>query len=111
MAGLVEIALPTSTARIDFAATYGGFELGVGAFLIACARRRDWIEVGLWAGGASLAGFAAVRLLTLATVGGTVGLPIYLALVLEVTGIALNLWGLASWRRSRSITHPQDNEP
>ncbi len=46
MAALVDISLPTPTARIDFAATYGGFELGVGAFLIACARRHDWVEVG-----------------------------------------------------------------
>jgi hypothetical protein len=32
MAALIEIALPSATARVDFAATYGGFELGVGAF-------------------------------------------------------------------------------
>ncbi len=111
MAGIVEIALPTSTARVDFAATYGGFELGVGAFLIACARRRDWIEAGLWAGAATLAGFAVVRPITLLTVGGTVGVPIYLALALEVTGTALNVWALSSWRRSRGTTHSQDDEP
>ena len=43
MAGVIEIPLPTPTARIDFAATYGGFEIGVAAFLIACARRADWL--------------------------------------------------------------------
>jgi Domain of unknown function (DUF4345) len=99
MARLVDISLPTSTARIDFAATYGGFELGFGAFLVACARRRDWVEVGLWAGAAALGGFAVVRLVTLLA-SGPAGTPIYVALALEVTGVALNLWGVNSWRRA-----------
>jgi hypothetical protein len=103
VAALVDIALPTPTARIDFAATYGGFELGVGAFLVACARRSDWVEAGLFAGGAALAGFALVRALTLLTVGGPVDTPIYVALALELTGVALNWWGLNSWRKSRRI--------
>jgi hypothetical protein len=99
MAGLLDISLPTPTARIDFAATYGGFELGFGAFLVACARRRDWTEIGLLAGALALGGFAIVRLLTL-VLAGPAGTPIYVALALEVTGVALNLWGLSSWRRS-----------
>ena len=98
MAALVDIALPTPTARIDFSATYGGFELGVGGFLVACARRRDWVEPGLWAGAAALAGFAVIRLLTLFTAGGATT-PIYVALALEISGLALNLWGLRIIRR------------
>lgn len=99
MAGLVDIMLPTPTARIDFSATYGGFELGVGAFLVACARRREWVEPGLWAGAAALGGFALIRLVTLLTAGGATT-PIYLALALEITGLVLNLWALRVIRRS-----------
>ena len=101
MAGIMEIGLPTPTARIDFMATYGGFELGVGAFLIACARRRDWTAPGLWAGAAALAGFATVRLLALLAAGGA-NRPIYIALVMEVLGVALNLWALSVWRAQSS---------
>jgi len=99
MAGFVDISLPTPTARIDFVATYGGFELGVGAFLVASARRRDWVEPGLWAGAAALAGFATVRLLALLAAGGVAGRAIYVALVMEVLGVALNVWGVRLWRK------------
>jgi len=38
MAAVMEIRLSTATAHVDFAATYGGFELGFGAFLLLCLR-------------------------------------------------------------------------
>jgi uncharacterized membrane protein YgdD (TMEM256/DUF423 family) len=100
MARLFDISLTSSTAKIDFAATYGGFELGFGAFLVACARRRDWVEVGLWAGAAALAGFAVVRLLTLLASAGKADSVIYIALGIEVTGLVLNVGGLWVWRQA-----------
>jgi hypothetical protein len=99
MAQLIDIQLGTATARTDFAATYGGFELGFGIFLLLGLRRPIWVEPGLWAGALSLAGFAAVRLVTLVLSGGPVRPGIYLALGLEVAGALLNFWGLRALRR------------
>ena len=101
MARLVDISLPTPTARIDFVATYGGFELGVGAFLVFCARRRDWLEPGLWAGALALSGFATVRLLALLAARGAADRAIYVALAMEVIGVALNVWAVRALHRSR----------
>jgi hypothetical protein len=105
MAGVVDLGLPTATARVDLAATYGGFELGFGSFLLLCLRRPVWwLEAGLWAGAMALAGFAAVRLATLLLIGAPVRPAIYLALALEVGGVILNVWGLRVVRRSRQVT-------
>jgi Domain of unknown function (DUF4345) len=103
MARVVEIALPTATARVDLAATYGGFELGFGLFLLLCLRRLAWMEPGLYAGALALAGFAIVRLGTLIITGLPVRPAIYLALTLEVGGVLLNLWGLRVLRQSRRL--------
>lgn len=62
-ASLVEIALPTATARTDFRATYGGFDLAMGVFLGLCAHRTDWVRPGLVALGLAAAGFGGGRLL------------------------------------------------
>ncbi|HEX6105472.1 MAG TPA: DUF4345 domain-containing protein [Gemmatimonadales bacterium] len=62
-AAIVEIALPTPTARTDLRATYGGFDLGFGVFLAVCAFRPAWIRPGLAALGLAAAGFAGGRLL------------------------------------------------
>jgi Domain of unknown function (DUF4345) len=94
MARLIEIPLPTPTARIDFAATYGGFELGFAAFLIVCARRDPWLAPGLWAMSAALAGFALVRIQSLLVAAGPATTPIYVALTLELTGTAAGIWAL-----------------
>ncbi|MGH9260816.1 MAG: DUF4345 domain-containing protein [Acidimicrobiales bacterium] len=104
MGRLVEIPLPTPTARIDFAATYGGFELGVGTFLLACARRPAWHEAGLWAAAASLGGFALVRMLGLVVAAGPATRPIFFALALEITGSAIGVLALRHLRRTRAPT-------
>jgi hypothetical protein len=103
MAAMVEIGLPTATAQVDFAATYGGFELGFGAFLLITALRPLWTGAGLLAGGLALGGFAVVRLGSLVVSSSPVRPAIYVALGLEVTGMLLNLWGLRMAQRlSRS---------
>jgi hypothetical protein len=102
MAALIEIALPSATARVDFAATYGGFELGVGAFLLYCARRPGWLEPGLLAATLALSGFAMIRLLGIAASGGQVRSAIYGALALETLGVLVNGWALLNRRKSRS---------
>jgi hypothetical protein len=102
MASMVEIGLPSSTARVDFAATYGGFELGFGAFLLLCLKR-SWLEAGLWAGALALAGFATVRLVALLGSDAPVRPVIHLALALEVVGVVLNAWALR-WLRGLRAT-------
>ncbi|HEU4681005.1 MAG TPA: DUF4345 family protein [Gemmatimonadales bacterium] len=98
LAAVVDIGLPTATARVDLAATYGGFELGFGAFLLLALFRPAWTEAGLWAGMLALGGFAAVRLGSLVLSTAPVRSAIYLALGLEVIGMLLNLWGLSRLR-------------
>lgn len=100
MAALVEIDLPTDTARVDFVATYGGFELGFAAFLCICARRDDRVRLGLLASGFALVGFAAARLAGLLASGPV--RPIhYVILAAEVVGIVLAFWAA---RRLESVS-------
>jgi hypothetical protein len=101
MAGMTDLRLPSATARVDFSATYGGFELGFGAFLLLCLRRPAWVEAGLWAGLLALGGFAAVRLLSLLVSGSPVRAVIFVALGLELSGVFLNGWALERLRRPR----------
>ena len=61
-ASVVDIVIPTATARTDFRATYGGFEIGMGLFLGACAMRADWVRLGLVALILVAAGFGVGRL-------------------------------------------------
>lgn len=97
MAGLVQIGLPTATARTDFAATYGGLELGIAAFLAWCALRRGLLAAGLVASGLLLAGMAAVRLVGILTAGGVLPL-LYLLLAAELSGTALSFWAASRAR-------------
>ncbi|HEY7634812.1 MAG TPA: DUF4345 family protein [Gemmatimonadales bacterium] len=92
MASLTDISLPSATARVDFMATYGGFQLGFAVFLAWCARRGQWIRVGLLAAGWALLGFASLRGLGIALNGGTVSLGLYGGLAMEVVGTALAFW-------------------
>lgn len=89
MAALVQIALPTPTARADFAATYGGLELGLAAFLAVCLRQGA-LAPGLLAAGCGLAGLGAVRLAYLLHGGGS-GL-LWALFVAEAAGAGLAFW-------------------
>jgi hypothetical protein len=62
-AAIVDIQLPTATARTDLRATYGGFDLAIGVYLWLCSRREDWIRPGLVALGLAAAGFGGGRVL------------------------------------------------
>jgi Domain of unknown function (DUF4345) len=94
IASLTQLVLPTPSARTDFAATYGGFQIGFGAFLVACTVTQGWIQPGFWAAIGALSGFALVRLIGILRAGGRVQSTIWIALVLEVSGAILNLWAL-----------------
>jgi hypothetical protein len=94
MAALTDLTLTSPTAIADFVATYGGFQIGFGIFLLACARRESWHEPGLWATLAALAGFASVRLLAILRYRGRVRSSIWFGLGLELLGLGLGAWGL-----------------
>jgi hypothetical protein len=94
MASVTDVALPTASARTDFAATYGGFQIGFGLFLLACARTPALYPAGLWAGIAALGGFAAVRTVGIFVAERRVKQAIWFGLWLEILGLIINLWGL-----------------
>lgn len=94
MARFTEVELPSASARTDFAATYGGFQLGFGCFLLTCTRSPGWIEPGLVAAAAALAGFAGIRALGIVATRMRVSNTIWLALGIELAGFALNVWTL-----------------
>jgi hypothetical protein len=109
MAAYVAIELPEPSAVIDFRATYGGFELGLAAFLAWCLAAPDpsttpgagRLRAGLLASALTIGGFGVTRLIGLA-VDGPANQAIYLALALEWTGIVVTsaaLWQLASKER------------
>lgn len=105
MAGLVDVVLPTPTARIDFVATYGGLELGFAAFLVVCARRPELVGIGLLAAGFCLLGFALARGAGLATAAGEVRPILYGLLLAEAAGAALCFW--AAGRAAGAARGPQ----
>jgi hypothetical protein len=69
-AATVDIGLPTNTATVDFMATYGGFQLGFGIFLVVCLRRAERTRLGLLASGCAVAGFGVTRAAGLLLLGG-----------------------------------------
>ncbi|MEA2627286.1 MAG: hypothetical protein QOD06_3331 [Candidatus Binatota bacterium] len=87
MARAVGIELATPTARVDFRATYGGFEIGTAIFLLACASRDGWMQPGVWAVLLTLAGFGGARAIGILVGGGADGMMLG-ALVTEIVGIA-----------------------
>ena len=97
---LVEVGVPTATAKADVRAQYGGFTLGMGVFLFACLTRRDWTAPGLLGSGCTLSGFVLARLLSVA-LDGPVSSTIYLLTALEGTG-AVRSW--VGWRTSAGRT-------
>lgn len=92
MAALTDIELPTRTAQIDFAATYGGLQVGFAVFLGICALARDVSSVrwGLLACGCALLGLVTVRAIWLLS-GGAAGQAIYAGFTIELIGAALAL--------------------
>ena len=86
-AAIVDIQLPTATARTDLRATYGGFDLAVGIYLWLCSRRDDWVMPGLAALGIVAAGFGGGRVLGMLVEG---------AAAPSMIGFAVIEWGSAA---------------
>lgn len=63
----------TPAGLVELRAFYGGLELGLAAFLLACAARPAWREPGLWSVALVNGGIAAARLLGIALSGEFTG--------------------------------------
>ncbi len=63
----------SAAGLVELRAFYGGLELGLAAFLLACAARPDWREPGLWLVALSNGGIAATRLLGIGLSGEFTG--------------------------------------
>ena len=91
---LVDVGVPNATAKADARAQYGGFTLGMGAFLFVCFARREWTAAGLAGSALTLTGFVAARVLSVA-VEGSVSPAIYYLMAGEGSGAVLSFVG---WR-------------
>jgi hypothetical protein len=65
----VDISATSKVGQIELRAFYGGLEIGLGAFLIACAMRAEWQVAGLWLVLLGNGGCAIARLIGIALAG------------------------------------------
>lgn len=93
MAALAGIALPIPTAAVDYAAMYGGLELGLAAALCWCALHPSRVPAGLVVGGCAFAGFALVRAAWVVGSADAWPLMSYLAIGESATAV-LCFWAL-----------------
>jgi len=92
LAATVDTVLPTPTARIDFAAAYGGSVFGIAAFLGFCAAHHTRMRMGLVANGFFFAGYAITRGLGVVLAQGNVSPILYLLLAIETAGAVISFW-------------------
>ncbi len=63
----------TAAGLVELRAFYGGLELGLGAFLLACAFKPGWRRPGLWSVALVNGGIGVTRLLGIALSGEFTG--------------------------------------
>lgn len=88
MAGLVDLRATSPQAVTELRAFYGGLEIGLGVFMIACAATRQWLHAGLQCLLVVCGGIAAGRIFGL-LVDASASNFMWAALATEVTGAAL----------------------
>ncbi|MEZ5352583.1 MAG: DUF4345 family protein [Bryobacteraceae bacterium] len=93
LAAAVGIELPASAAVIDFRATYGGFNLGVGIALALAARSRDAVRPALVLQLLSFAGYGLARAYGIAVDGDAPSL-LYWLLAIESAGAGIAILAL-----------------
>lgn len=105
MAAMVSLVLINATARTDVRATYGGLEFGVGVFFLACAMRRDFVRVGLFAAACVLVAMATARSVGLMLDGFWQPTEILITLTEAAGGFAAT-WGALVARPAGTIAPP-----
>ena len=92
--GGVGIAATTPAGLIELRAFYGGCELGLGAFLLACAAKPEWREAGLWLALLANGGTGLARLVGIALAGWLFTPFLASALVWEFGFAIASAWAL-----------------
>jgi hypothetical protein len=105
MAAMVSLVLINSSARTDVRAIYGGMELGVGVFLLACALRRDFVRVGLFASACVLVAMATSRFVGLLLDGFWQPAQLFFTL-LEASAGFIGTWGALVAKPAGTIAPP-----
>ena len=99
---MVDVELPTATARAEIRAFYGGLELGIACFFAAAATRPAWFRPALVLQSAALGGSALGRVFSMRT-DPPVERAIPMLAALEAAGAVTGLAVLAaSGRGARS---------
>ena len=65
----VDIGATAPAGLIELRAFYGGLELGLGLFLLACARKPEWQRPGLWLTALGNGGIGLTRIAGIAMSG------------------------------------------
>jgi hypothetical protein len=61
LAAFLSLTFSDPSARTDFRAMYGGLEIGLGGFMLACAVRREFVRIGLFVAACGTVGMATAR--------------------------------------------------
>lgn len=94
----VGMILTDARGATEARAMYGGYEIGTGAFLLACRREPGWLRAGLALTTLILGGLGLTRLIAGALTGGLVPL-MWILLAVEFVGAGVNIWALAKTPR------------
>lgn len=89
MTGDFGIALSGTDAVADVCAVYGGFEIGMGLFLLWTVRNTAWLKAGLVAATLSLCGFMCGRIFGIVSEGHPTSATFRL-LAVDIAGALLN---------------------
>ncbi len=98
---IIGIQVSGEAAPIEFRAFYGGLEIALGIYLIACGLSARLHTPGLWLTLLSNAGIGLVRLASIAVSGQWADFFAY-ALIWEIGFAILAAIGLFSWQRKVS---------
>jgi hypothetical protein len=93
------ITLAGTDAVADVCAVYGGYELGIGAFLAYCAMSVDRLRLGLICGSFALSGFFLGRVVGIVSDGHPTT-PTFQLLSIDLLGMVLNTGALLMYLRA-----------
>lgn len=91
----VGVVAENADGRAELRAMYGGFEIGLAAFLALCLLRPDFTEPGLWMQLLALGGLGIGRLVGIAVEKGGVSKLLWFFAFIEIIAMVLTLAALA----------------
>ena len=95
MMSMVGVELDSASGAADVRAIYGGLEIGVGLFLLACARQDSWIPPGLLASAYAFSLVGGARLVGIVRDQATDGMT-FAALAIEVVCAGISAFAYRS---------------